>query len=479
MSSTVPGLAKLETSRIDRFLARPRRAVWTMALPMMAGTAVHTIYIVTDTAFVGTLSTEALAAVTFVVPLFMVMVTLTFGLGTAVTALVAQAVGRREPGGADAVAGTALSVGALLGIGLGAGGLVFGRPVLTLLGAAGHTHALALEYFQVLSLAVPMIFVSTTLRSVLVGEGDAGTPTVVMTATTALNLGLDAVFIFVVGLGVRGASLATAVASLCSLVAYWVLVFRRRDAFVRFRPAALVPSWPVAWRIAALGVPTAGAMLVMSLGTMAYNRVISEFGEVSVAAYGAASKVDTIVIMPIFGLASAAVSVVGMFAGAGRGDLVRSTVLYTYRWALVLATGIGVVSYLCSSWILVIFTRDPVALATGRTYLGFMVFAYPMIAFGMTTGRMLQGLGHGVPSMVITTARVFLVAVPAAYGAVYLLGAPVEAVWASILAGGLISTVVSVLWVRRLVWGRDPTTLARSVEPLRAVDATPAAVARE
>lgn len=475
MKGAPTGRKGAESKRLDEFLAAPRRAVWTMALPMMAGTAVHTVYMIVDTAFIGALGTEALAAVTFVGPLFFVMVTLTAGMATAVTALVAQAVGRREEGGADRVVGTAMSVGLLLGVGLCTGGLLLGHRLLGGLGAEGTVNELGWEYFQVLSFMVPLFFVGATLRSVLTGEGDARTPTVIMTISTVINLVLDGLFIFGLGLGLRGAALATAAAQIFSLIAYWVLLARRSEAFVRFRLGAMVPSGAVLWQIAVLAVPTAAGMLVMSLGGMAFNRVIAEFGDVAVAAYGAASKIDMIVAMPIFGLAGAAVTIVGMFAGAGRPDLVRSTALYAYRWALTLAVTIGAAAFLTSGWVLRIFTRDPVALDLGHTYLGFMVFGYPMMAFGMTTGRLLQGLGHGVPSLVITATRVLIVAVPAAYSAVYLLDLPLEGIWASMLLGGICATAISLLWVRHLIWKRDPTAKATSGHGPRTPEAEPGA----
>jgi Na+-driven multidrug efflux pump len=201
-------------------------------------------------------------------------------------------------------------------------------------------------------------------------------------------------------------------------------------------------------------------MAVMSVGGLLFNRLLATFGEIEVAAYGAANKVDMIVALPILGLAGAAVSVVGMFAGAGRIDLVRSTALYTYRWAVLLASLIGVAAFLGSQHLLRLFTDNAQALAIGRTYLGFMVLAYPMMAFGMISGRLLQGIGHGVPSLVITSIRVLIVGIPLAYTAVLLLDAPIEAVWVSALAGGLCSTLLAFWWVRRLVWRADPTARA-------------------
>jgi Na+-driven multidrug efflux pump len=149
-----------------------------------------------------------------------------------------------------------------------------------------------------------------------------------------------------------------------------------------------------------------------------------------------------------------------MFAGARRADLVRSTALYAFRWALILAVVIGVGAYLLSGPVIRIFIREPVAIDIGRTYLGFMLFAYPLMAFGITSGRVLQGIGYGVPSLIITALRVLVVTIPAAYAAVYLFDAPIEAVWASVIAGGSCSTVLAVLWIRKLVWREDPTLRA-------------------
>lgn len=448
------------TDRLQEFLDAPTRALWIMALPMIAGMTVHTMYIVADTAFIGSLGTEELAAATFVAPLFFLMIALTMGIGTAVTALVAQAVGRGDARAADSAVGTALSSGVFLGIIFGGVGLATGRWMLESLGAEGRVVDLGWEYFQVLTLFLPLFFVSAILRSILAGEGDAKTPMIVLGVSTLANIALDALFILVLGMGLRGAAIATVLAVLISVTSFSVLLLRRKSAFVRLRVAALVPSREVLRELYALAIPIAGSMVVMSAGTMLFNLILADFGSLAVAAYGAASKVDMIVVLPIFGLSGAAVTVVGMFAGAGRSDLVRSIALYTYRWAITLAAVIGGVAYLTSGTLLRIFTSDPAALEIGATYLGFMIFAYPMMAVGMTTGRLLQGLGHGFPALFLTTLRVLLVGVPVAWVSVHVFDQSIRGVWIGILSGGVCATICSVLMVRQLMWRSDPTLKA-------------------
>ena len=431
-----------------------------MAMPMIAGMTVHTMYIVADTAFIGTLGTDALAAATYVAPLFFLTLALTMGVGTAVTALIAQAVGRGDAASADAAAGTAISSGLVLGVVFGGVGLAVGPWMLGVLGAEGDVARLGWEYFQILAAFMPLFFVSSVLRSILTGEGDAKTPMLVLAVSTLSNIALDALFILGLGFGLRGAAVATTLSVVISVSAFSVLLLRRKKAFVRLRLAAMVPRLSVLRPLFALAVPIAASMIVMSVGTMLYNLLLSDFGAIAVAAYGAASKVDMIVVLPIFGLSGASVTVVGMFAGAGRSDLVRSTALYTYRWAITLAAVIGGAAFLNSGSILRIFTDDPTAIAIGTTYLGFMIFAYPMMAVGMTTGRLLQGLGHGFPALFITTLRVLLVGVPVASVAVRVLDQSLQGVWVGILTGGVAATITSVLMVRQLMWRPDPTVKA-------------------
>ena len=431
-----------------------------MALPTMAGMAVHTTYLIADTAFIGTLGTDALAAATFVAPLFFLTMALTMGLGTAVTALVAQAIGRGDAEAADSAAGTAISTGCVLGVVFGVVGLVAGPTMLEIMGAEGRVAELGWDYFRVLALFMPLFFVSSVLRSILTGEGDAKIPMLVLTISTLANIGFDAFFIFVLDLGLSGAALATVMSVLISVTSFSVLLMRREKAFVQLRPSALVPKTDMMSQLGSLAIPIAASMIVMSLGTMLYNWLLSDFGTVAVAAYGAASKVDMIVVLPIFGLAGAAVTVVGMFAGAGRRDLVRSTALYTYRWAISLAAIIGGAAFMSSGFIVRIFTSDPRAIEIGASYLGYMIFAYPMMAIGMTTGRLLQGLGHGFPALMITTLRVLIIGVPSAFLAVRVMGQSIEGVWVGILSGGLAATVASLMMARRLIWRADPTRKA-------------------
>jgi len=453
-------MTDLRSSRLDAFIARPRRAVWVMALPMMAGMMFHSLYTVADTAFVGQLGPEALAALTFVFPLFFVVVALASGLATGVTAGVAQAIGRRDHEDAGRIAANGLTLGVIGALSMGAVGQALGPRMLEALGASSATAGLAWDYLQVIIISLPLFFISGALRAVLNGEGDAKTPMVVMAGATVLNIILDPIFIFTLDMGIRGAAIATMIAQGLTLLTFIYLMLVRRRSVVRIHLAQMPLAVATVRSILVIALPMSLSQLLMAGGAALTNRLLAHFGQLTVAGYGAAWRVDMLVGMPIMGLALGSVSVIGMFAGAKRVDLVRSTTLYTFRWAVTIASSLGVCAWLASHTLMHLFTDDPTAISVGETYLGFMVFAYPMMGIGMTSGRILQALGYGVPALIITAVRLMLVGVPAAYTAVYAFNAPVEAVWASFIVGGFCSVVLGILWVRSAVWTRDPSERA-------------------
>ena len=424
---------------------------------MMAGFLVHGLYIAVDAYFIGKLGSMALAASTYVGALFFLANAVSSGLMTGVTATVAQAVGRRSEKEATIIASNVLGFGLVVGVAFAGLSLAFGKQLMPVLGAEGEAADLAWEYFKTLSYGMPILFYGSSIRAVLTGEGDAKTPMKVLVFATVLNAVLDPIFIFTLGMGIRGAALATVVAMLGSSSILSYIAFIRKRSFVRFGITLLGIKARVIGPVLRIGLPVTLGLVVMAVGLAFINRVVSEFGQIAVTGYGAASKVDIFVALPVLGLSSATVAVIGMFAGAGRVDLVRFTAFYTYKWILIVVMVLGTGALLASEWIVGLFTADVQAIAIGTNYLKFMVLGYPLMAIGMMSGRILQGIGQGTPTLIFTFIRVLLIGVPVAYIAVYLFDTSIDWVWASGIVGGIVSNAIAVWWVYEYLWKRDPT----------------------
>lgn len=449
-----------KSERLDHFIKHPKRAIWTIALPMMAGFMIHALYMIVDAAFIGRLGPEALAASTFIGAFFFIVISFTNGLATGITAMIAQAVGRRDTKNIDHIASNSLSLAFLIGVFFAVIGLIFGPDLISLLGAEGKSADLAWDYFIPICFAIPMFFLSTVFRAVMTGEGDAKIPMIILGVSTIINAALDPLFIFVFDMGIKGAAYATFTASMVSLSSFIYITLISKRLTARFRLSLLGLVKKIVIGIIKLGIPATLVHFVMALGMMLINRVLAEFGQLAVAGFGAGSKVDMIVALPVLGLTSAAMTVVGMFAGANRSDLIRLVTVYTYKWALFTALILGGIAFLLSEHIVRIFTDDPFVISIGIDYIQYIVFAFPFMSFGMTTGRILQGLGYGWPTLIISSVRVLLVGVLVSYIAVYMFSAPIEIVWISFILGGFSSNILSFYWIRKYLWLNDPCKMA-------------------
>jgi putative MATE family efflux protein len=448
MSAAVP------KNRLDQFLEKPNRALFTLAFPMMAGFAVHSLYLIADTAFIGRLGTEALAGAQFVGALYMAAVALNIGFATGVTAVIAKTVGQGDRVGAGKVAASAMGLGLIIGVAAALAGFLGGPHVIPLLGATGESARLGTEYFEVLTIGFSIMFFTSAIRAVLTGEGDVKTPMTVSLISAAVNCILDPILMFVLHMGIRGAAVATVIAQVYALVAFCHTAFVKRRSYVEFQGALdfLRPKAHLISSILTVGLPAAIGQLVMSFGGILYNRVVSHYGHVAVAGFGAGSKVDLLVMLPIMALASAELSLTGMFAGAKRWDLVRSSVLYSFKIVLFITSILSLGAFLLSFVIIRVFTDDPAAVEVGHVYLRYMVFVYPLVAVVILSGRILQGLGLGLPPLIVISARILLVGVPIAYVAVYVFDAPIESIWQSMIVSGILACAAAILWIRHYIW---------------------------
>lgn len=435
--------------RMEGFLRQPERSMIRLSIPIMVGMGIHVLYSMADMIFVGRLGGDAIAAVTFSGSFLFFMFSLS-AVSVGAQSLIARRMGEGDRQGSNRAATHAL----LLGVSLGTVFFFLGQPfagqMLRLVGARNQALAMGTSYLKILFLGAPFLFFNASCRSILTGEGNTKTPVVILAASTGLNIVLDPIFIYLLGWGVPGAAWATLAAMILSFVAYFTFLFIRKASTVTVSCSRRFgrPSWDILTKILNVGIPASLTMMVMSIGGMCFNRILSIFGSDAVAAYGLGGRVDTVIVLPFIGISTALLSLVGMYYGASRADLVDRIAAYAIKRTLLAAGVFGLLVYLFPAPLLRVFTNDASVIAIGKTYLRYIVFAYPMIAFGMNSGRILQGLGLGLPSLVITSTRVLLVSVPLAYLFTRVWGMGLSSVWIAILISGCVSTLISFLWLR-------------------------------
>jgi putative MATE family efflux protein len=431
--------------RVDEFIANPRRALFVLSVPVIIAMFVQTMYNIVDTAFVGRLGAESIAALTFAFPLFFILIGLNSGIGVGINSVVSRKLGAKDKVGAEnsAVHGLLMTVvfGAIL---LGAG-LPLQKGLFLLLGAKGHVLELATSYMTVIWLGVFFMLPAYAMNSIFSAQGDTKTPMIVQSAALVLNGVLDPVFIYLLRFGVQGAAIATVIALGFSVLLY--IYFLRRRSYLKVDLHRFRFDLPLCREICRIGAPASLMMLIMSVYVMFLNRFMAHFGTNYVAAFGLATRLESLPGTLIVGLSVSLLTLVGMFHGARRFAILKSTSWFGLGMGIVFTSFLGLVFYVAPTLFLRIFTGDRLILMTGTAYLRIDVLTFPLMAVSMIVSRILQGMGLGLPGLMINLIRIFIVAVPLAYVFVFVLGFGFLSIAWAMVCGGVASNITAFLWL--------------------------------
>ena len=442
-------------SRLKVFLENPSKALWTLAIPIMFGMGIQTLYNLVDMIFIGKLGGQAITGIAFNMPLFFLVLGLTMGLGTGVTASIARFIGQENKKQADNSAEHAVFMAAIISVFLSLIGLMFGKTILTFFGATGEILNLGWAYLRVMCIGMPFMIFSGFFRSILAGEGDMKFPMMIAGLGTVLNIILDPIFIFELesyggfgfGLGIAGAAMATVISQVIVFFVFIYMLFFKDHSYITFRLRDFSFSTDIIWDIVKIGLPASLSMVVMAIGQGVFNKILIHFSADTVAAYQVAGRLDMLVFLPIFSIAASLTTLVGMFFGAKEYEALRFTIKYGIMSAFFLTVLSSTFIFLFAEIAVGFFTEDELIISISANFLRLFAFVYPLISVGITTGRVLQGLGKGLPVLVITIVRVLGVSAPLAVCFIFYMGKPVEWVWYSMMLSTVVAFVIAVSWL--------------------------------
>ena len=434
-------------SRLKSFLNNPTQALWSMALPIIAGMMVQTLFNVVDIMFIGWLGADEVAAVAFVSPLFFIIIGLTVGLGAGVTASIAQYIGKKDKKNADNCAEHAILLGIAISVLLTILGVYFGRDLLILLGAYDYILDTAHSYLKILTFGIGGVVFSLFFRAILAGEGETKIPMIIGLVGTISNVILDPIFIFLLDYGVDGAAIATVLSQVIMLVMYFMVIFVMKKTFISFNFSHFRYTPNILNMIFKVGIPSSLSMLIISFGQAVLNKILINYGPEEVAAYQIVSRIDMLLFMPCLGIAIALTTIVGMFFGAKEFSKLVWIVKYGISRAVIITIVNVVILYLSAEMILPVFTTNPTVLEVGITYLQIIVLVYPAVAVSVICARICQAFGEGMPLLVVTTIRVLMITAPLA---LYFeqIGKPIIWVWYAQVLAIVIATGISFLFLQ-------------------------------
>ncbi|MDO7202952.1 MATE family efflux transporter [Paraclostridium bifermentans] len=195
------------------------RLIWKFAIPGIIASLISAIYNIVDTAFIGMLNdTLAMAAVSVIFPLFILINAVGQLIGVGASSYIARLLGAKNKDGADDVASTAIISSVIVGIIFTILILIFLEPILRLLGATDSVMPYAIDYAKPIAIGASLLIMMPTLANIIRSEGNTKLSAVAVALGAIINIVLDPILMFTFNMGVVGASLATVIGQLASVV---------------------------------------------------------------------------------------------------------------------------------------------------------------------------------------------------------------------------------------------------------------------
>jgi len=429
--------------------------VW-LTIPALVGNAVQSTFNVIIMYFVSRLGTAAIAAVSVAGIVAMLVFTAIIGLSVGCTALVARYRGARDDVQLRRAIITTLAFSAALSVVMAAAGIIIGRPLLRLLGAAPDVVALAYSYLVVFFLGGCGLVFLNMVTAVLRGVGDAVTATALMALAVALDVLFEPVFIFGLGpapaLGVRGAALGAVCAfATASAVAFWVLrrrqlppgSFKRRNVDGR-----------MAGELVTIGVPASLQMLIRIVAQLVLVGFVAGGGTVAVAAFGVGNQLTALLLIPPFAFSMSAAILTGQNLGAGKTAQAERSAFVAAGTCAAIAAAMVLALVAFARPLVTLFDPTPRVVALGTLFLYICAPSYIVTPFGMVLSRAMGGAGVSVPPLIATAVVLLGVRIPLAYVLTNVAGlGPVGVFWAIAIPNALEGLAMTAVF-KTGVWKR-------------------------
>ncbi|KPQ27144.1 MAG: putative efflux protein, MATE family [Marinobacter excellens HL-55] len=380
-----------------------------MTWPMLFGVLSLMTFQLTDSAFVGQLGRDPLAALGFTVPMQQLVSGMYVGLGIATTAIISRTLGQGDNLRAQRLGGLVVAIGASLALILCVSVWLLQTPILNFLGAEQALRPVIREYW------VPWL-ISAWLGALLYfgyavcrSNGDTKLPGYMMIATSLLNIGLDYLYIFIFGWGLPGAAWATITAfGLGALVVYPALVRRQ---WLRFDLMQLQLAKAIQ-QLGSIMAPAMVSQLMPPLSAMLATALVAGFGSAAVAAWGLGTRLEFFSIVVVLALTMSMPPMIGRMLGAGELENIRRLVRIAVRFIVIWQLVLGLIWLAASGLVSTLFTKDGDVQDILVSYLLRVPLSYSGLGVCMLMVSVNNALGLPMRALLISTLRLFACYLP-------------------------------------------------------------------
>lgn len=428
-----------------------RQAIALLAVPMVLEMCMEALFAITDIFWVAALGPDAIASVGITEAVVTLLEAIVLGVGMATTAMVARRFGEKKVNDASVVAGQALWAGLLVAIAFGIVGVLYPGEILRAIGASESVVTTGSGYTQIMmggSITITYLFL---INAIFRGAGDASIAMRSLWIANGINIVLDPILIFGLGpapeMGVTGAAVATTIGRGAGVI-YQLYHLTRGSRRLVIRRHHMKWCIPVMQRLAKVSV---GGVLQFLIGTASWvvmMRIVAQFGSEAVAGYTLAIRIVVFTILPAWGMANAAATLVGQNLGANQPERAEAGVWLTAKYNMVFLLCVAAVFIFYAEHVLRLFTDDAMVLLYGESCLRMFAYGYGFYGLGMILIQAFNGAGDTRTPTWINLFCFWLIQIPLGWTLAMPLEMGPDGVFISLLVAEFLLTGIA-LWVFR------------------------------
>ena len=451
-----------KNENIEMITGDPKKAINKLSLPIIASMFLIFANNIIDSIWVAGLGTEPLAALGYITPLFMILVGFGNGLGAGGNSLISRYIGAEDKHSANNAAIHNLILSVIVSIIITIVFIAFMEPLLKLMGAESVL-SYAMDYGFIIFSCTIALLMPPIVGGAFRAEGDIKRATVPIALAAIINMILDPIFIYTLGLGIRGAALATALGPFISLLVMFYWIFIKKDTYLSYDFKDFHNDLNMYKDILVVGIPASLEQLVLSVLTIFVNYMLTIVsGPTAVAVYTAGWRIVNIGMLPAIGVGTAAISVAGVAFGARKYENLRVTARYAVKVALIASIIVCIILNVFANQIAFIFSYSEGSAQLEpliASFLQLMCLFILYVPFGASAGNVFQGVGKGTISFVLTTFREFILVLIFAYLLGFTFNMGEFGIYCGMLLGGGIGSLICYacieLYINKLIKGRD------------------------
>lgn len=395
------------------------KVIPTMALPTIVAFLITSIYGLADTYFVSKLGTNATAAVSVNGSLDQIIMMAGSMLAIGANSFIARLLGSGDQKKASNVLSTAFGLAFGFGAVVMILGLIFMTPMVRVLGATPNCEEYSIQYATYVLLVAPFMAANFVMNQCLRAEGSATMSMIGMGAGGILNCILDPIFIFGFDMGVKGASIATAISKLVSF-AILITPYLRKQSMLHLAVKNFKPTWEIIKEIVTVGSSSLFRSGLAVVAAILLNREAGKISDSVLAAIGVTNRIMMFPFGIILGFGSGFQPVAGFNWGAKRYDRVRESYRFSSVVAISGATIMAVLVGVFANPIIGLFSEvDPDMLKIGALCIRMQCLALPIHAWVMIVNTYCAGLGNAKGALLLSTSRQGTCFIPLLYPASY------------------------------------------------------------